>query len=160
MRVIDVMTKDVACVRSDEPLSAAARLLWDCDCGALPVVDSEGKAIGMITDRDICMATWSRDERPSSLTVSDAMSRQIFCCAPTDALGSAEDLMRARQIRRVPVVDGNGHLRGILSLADIAKRSELPARRPTASELGPEVIALTLANICQPPRGAGATARA
>jgi CBS domain-containing protein len=160
MRVVDIMTKNVTCVASHEALSTAARLMWDCDCGALPVVDGEGKAIGMITDRDICMATWSRDQSPSQLRVSDGMSRQVFCCSSSDSLADAKELMRQKQIRRIPVVDTSGRLCGIVSLADIARLSDIPLNRPVTNELGPEEIARTLANICQPPQGNGAEARA
>jgi CBS domain-containing protein len=160
MRVVDIMTKNVACIASEESLSTAARLMWDCDCGAVPVVDGEGKVIGIITDRDICMAAWSRDQAPSQLRVADGMSRHIYSCSPSDTLAYAKELMSAKQVRRIPVVDASQRLCGIVSLADIARLSEIPPNRPVTNELGAEEIALTLANICQPPHENGAQARA
>jgi CBS domain-containing protein len=152
MKVLDLMTKDVACVRDTDPLSTAAQLMWDCDCGAVPVIDSSEQVVGMITDRDICMATWSRNCPPSDIPVSAAMSRELFHCSPDSSVSAAENLMRSRQVRRIPVLDPNRRLAGILSLADIARRADSVGLRAAPSELQPMEIATTLANICQPPR--------
>src|SRR5687768_2334487 len=118
MKVTDLMTRKVACVRADEPLSSAAKLMWDCDCGAVPVIDGSDRVVGMITDRDICMATWSRDQAPSGISVHQAMSEELHQCSPDASVATAEGLMRSKQIRRIPVVDENQRLAGILSLAD------------------------------------------
>jgi CBS domain-containing protein len=156
MKVADLMTRSVSHVRADEPLSAAAKLMWDCDCGALPVLDASGRVVGMITDRDICMATWTQNRAPASISVSDAMSRQLHFCSPDQTLALAEELMRSKQIRRIPVLDSNQCLEGILSLADIARRTER-ASGPASRELAPDGIASTLARICQPPQNASAS---
>jgi CBS domain-containing protein len=151
MKVRDLMTTSVASVDSREPLSEAARLMWDCDCGAVPVrEDGSERIIGMITDRDICIATWSRDRAPSAIPIAEVMSRELFYCTPEQAISSAESLMRSRKIRRIPVLDGDQRLVGILSLADIVTRSQHTGMRPGASELAAAEIAATLANICQP----------
>jgi CBS domain-containing protein len=151
MKVRSVMTASVASVRKDESLSTAAKLMWDCDCGSIPVKDEAGEqVVGMITDRDICMATWSRDCAPSVIAVSDAMSPELYFSAPDESVASAERLMRARKIRRVPVLDGDRRLVGILSLADIANESRRAGLRPDGSEVAPAEIAGTLADICEP----------
>lgn len=151
MKVKEVMTTSVAYVRSDEPLSVAAQLMWDCDCGALPVRDASGaRIIGMLTDRDICMATWSQDRSPRSIRVADAMSRQLHAAAPDDAVASAEHLMQSKQIRRLPVLDDDWQLVGIISLADIATQSQRRTPESAGRELAPAEIASTLAGICQP----------
>lgn len=151
MKVRDLMTTQVACVKDQEPLSAAARLMWECDCGAIPVEDSTGgRIVGMITDRDICMAAWSKDRPPSAILVWEAMSQDLFHVAPDDSLSSAGALMRSRQIRRVPVLEANGKLVGILSLADVVTQLPRPGARSAVTELTPTDIAGTLANICQP----------
>jgi CBS domain-containing protein len=139
MKVKEVMTSNVSCVRSSEPLSAAAKLMWDCDCGAVPVIDEASRVIGMITDRDICMSCWSQDRGPSAIQVSESMSKEIYSCTPEDSLDSAENLMRSRQVRRLPVVDREGRLAGIISLADLAKRTR-----------GRDEVTSTLASICKP----------
>jgi len=151
MRVRDLMTKNVACCRANEPLSVAAQLMWDCDCGAVPVLDDSGsRAVGVITDRDICMATWIQNRPPAAIPVSEAMSRSLHCCSPEDDLVSAETIMKSKQIRRLPVVDGDNRVLGILSLADIALESSREAGRRQREVLADEV-ATTLANICQGP---------
>jgi predicted transcriptional regulator len=124
--------------------------MWACDCGAIPVTEmGTGHVIGMITDRDICMATWSREQAPISLAVSDAMSRELFSCSPDDDVATVENLMRDKQIRRVPVLDDERRLVGILSIADIATESQRGGAL-ASSELASDEIATTLANICQP----------
>ncbi len=151
MKVKEVMTTSVAAVRSDEPLSLAAQLMWDCDCGALPVKDARsGRVVGMITDRDICMANWMRDRSPSSIRVADAMSQHLYVAAPEDSLASAEHLMRLKRIRRLPVIDDGCEFVGILSLADIASAAEHQGNRQTAGALAPGEISATLADICHP----------
>jgi CBS domain-containing protein len=148
VKVEKLMTRNVASCRADESLAAAARLMWDCDCGALPVVSAEGHVIGMITDRDICMATWMESRPPSAIPVAQAMSREVYTCTPGQSITAAERLMRSRQVRRLPVVDGERRLVGILSLADLVRESERPVGR--AHKVVPKEIATTLGEICQP----------
>ena len=122
MRVSDVMTRDVSCCSAYDSLSTAARLMWDRDCGSVPVLEPDtGKVIGMITDRDICMATVLQDRAPGAITVREAMSDELHACSPEDTIVHAERTLRDNQIRRVPVLDRNGRLVGILSLADIVR---------------------------------------
>jgi CBS domain-containing protein len=151
MKVKDVMTTSVAAVLSDEPLSLAAQLMWDCDCGALPVKDAlSGRVVGMITDRDICMANWMRDRSPSSIRVAEAMSQHLHTAAPEDSLASAEHLMRLKRVRRLPVLGDGYELVGILSLADIASAAEHRGSEQTTGDLAPGEVIATLAEICQP----------
>ena len=150
MMIRDLMTKQVASVRATDSTAVAARLMWDCDCGAIPVLDEEGRAIAMITDRDICMAALMRDRAPSAIPVSDAMSRDLKACAPDDSLAFAEQLMRTHQIRRIPIVDRDWHPLGLLSLADIVRATDRHKGR-TTREVAPEEVALTLADICAAP---------
>jgi len=146
MRVKEVMTSNASCVRSSESLSAAAKLMWDCDCGAVPVIDEASRVVGMITDRDICMSCWSQDRAPSALQVAQSMSRALYTCTPEDTLASAEKLMRSRQVRRLPVIDEQGRLAGIISLADLVKHADGQATREVAAH----ELTSTLAGICQP----------
>ena len=147
MIVADLMTENTARIRPDQSLSDAARLMWECDCGALPVLNEAGEVCGMITDRDICMATWLRNSPPSALPVSGTMSRQLHYCSPHDPISAAEALMRAKQVRRVPVIDREGQLLGILSLADIAKETVHGGEPGLFSD----ELASTLADICRAP---------
>ncbi|MES1182856.1 MAG: CBS domain-containing protein [Myxococcales bacterium] len=149
MLVGELMTRNTTSVRADQTLADAAQLMWDCDCGALPVLDEAGtRPIGMITDRDICMATWSRGAPPSAIAVASVMSQDLVRCSEKDSIGRAESLMQSNQVRRLPVVDANERLIGILSLADIARATERAKIVPDGSGNG---LAATLAGICRAP---------
>ena len=152
MLVEDLMTKKIARVRSDQTLAAAAQLMWDCDCGAVPVIDGESaKVVGMLTDRDICMATWSRGLAPGDIFVHQVMSENLVVCQPRDLIARAESIMRTNQIRRLPVVDSEQRLVGILSLADIAKAAGATSKLGADRDLSGDVLATTLAGICMSP---------
>lgn len=154
MKVVELMTRAVVSVRAHDSLGAAARLMWDHDCGAVPVLDDADRVVGMLTDRDICMATWSRDRSPWQIQASEAMSRELFHCSPNDTIAAVENLLREKQLRRMPVLDHKGELVGILSLADIARRGN------QAALSGPNTdhVTATLASICRPQAHAGKSA--
>jgi CBS domain-containing protein len=148
MKVKDLMTTKVSSVGCNDTASVAGWLMWDHDCGALPVVDESDRVIGVITDRDICMAAVTRDRGPSDIVVSEAMSKTLYSCSADDSLITAEDIMRLNQIRRLPVLDSEQRLLGILSLADVihaTNRDMGPTKKPVTDE---EVI-VTLADISE-----------
>jgi CBS domain-containing protein len=151
MIVEDLMTWKAASVHPEQTLDSAAQLMWDCDCGAVPVVDEDARVVGIVTDRDICMATWSRGRAPGRISVAEVMSRGIFCCRPEDSIFGAEALMRANQIRRLPVVDRERRLVGILSLADIARAAEAAPKFGMDRDASGDGLATTLAGICRSP---------
>jgi CBS-domain-containing membrane protein len=148
MRVVQLMTANVTSVPSDQSLSTAAQLMWDSDCGAIPVREvGSAKVIGVLTDRDICMACWSKNLPPADIRVLDAMSSPLISCRANDAISTAESMMRANKIRRLPVVDSEGRLVGMLSIADIARNiGRAPFRGDP--DLSPEQFAYTVAEIC------------
>jgi CBS domain-containing protein len=115
------MTVGVRTCEPEDALSHAAQLLWDHDCGSLPVSTREGKLVGMITDRDICMAGYLQGCTLAAGKVKSAMSANLLSCDVEDTIERALELMRARQLRRLPVVQSDGRLAGIISLADIAR---------------------------------------
>jgi CBS domain-containing protein len=100
--------------------------MWEGDCGALPVVDHDGRALGMLTDRDICMAAYTQGRALNEIAVSSAMSNHVFSCRASDSLRSLMTAMAAHQVRRVPVVDESDKVIGIVSLADIARLAQAP----------------------------------
>ena len=151
MRVADLMSRDVSWCATNDSLSVPAQLMWDCDCGAVPVLDAQtGRVAGMITDRDICMATHMRNCPPSAIAVHRVMSLGVHSCSPDDSIADAEDILQLNQIRRLPVIDDEGRVVGILSfLADIV----LPAEREREcghKQGASEEITDTLSVICQP----------
>jgi CBS domain-containing protein len=118
MKVQDVMVKGVRFCSPDTNLATVARVFWEYGCGALPVVEN-GRAIGMITDRDVSIALGTRNAKASETYVRDVILPKVFFCLPEDNVHAALNVMRAQQIRRLPVVDAQGALVGILSLDDI-----------------------------------------
>lgn len=148
MLVRDLMTQNVASVSLDDALSTAASRMWERDCGALPVLEGSGRVVGMLTDRDICMATWSRATAPELVSVKDAMSTKLVVCSADDAIEDAQALMRSSQVRRLPIVDAEQNLVGVLSLADIA-RSAMAGNDPRRDEERRRGIVSTLAVISQ-----------
>jgi CBS domain-containing protein len=133
MKVQDIMTSDVQCCGPDTNLAIAAKMMWDSDCGALPVLNVEGKVLGMITDRDICMAAATKNKPPSEITVWETTSGKTFTCRPTDDVHTALDIMKRERVRRLPVVDEDGILQGIVAMNDFvlvaqeAKGKSVPA---------------------------------
>jgi CBS domain-containing protein len=149
MKIKDVMTRDVSTCRADDSTSHAARLMWENDCGVVPVVDAQLRPIGMITDRDVCMAGYTTGRSLADIRVGDVMSRDVKTCSPEDAIGVAELSMQQRHVRRLPVVDSRGRLVGILSLNDLARGA---ARHDEESDgdLALDKVGETLASVCTP----------
>jgi CBS domain-containing protein len=124
MKVRNVMTEEVRTVKTTDTLSGAAMIMWDRDCGIVPVIDDGGHVIGVITDRDICMAVSMRDAPASAIPVSSTMSRVVYTVNPEDDIQDALDLMSEHQLRRLVVIDADGTLSGILSVGDIVRHSD------------------------------------
>lgn len=143
MRVRELMSAPVTSVRPGDSLEQAARLLWEHDCGVLPVVDSTGAVGAAITDRDICMGAYTRGKKLSEMRVRDSMSHDIAVCRADEDVSRAAEAMRKGKIRRLPVVDEQGKLVGILSLNDIARAASHDAG------MGRELVQ-TMASICSP----------
>ena len=121
MTVQDVMSVNVKRCSPDTDLAAASAMMWDHDCGALPVVE-DGKLAGMITDRDICIALGTRDRPAHEVTVREVQTAKVEVCHPRDELHHAMEIMRRAKVRRLPVVNKEGELQGVLSLNDLALR--------------------------------------
>jgi CBS domain-containing protein len=147
MKVKDLMTKDVRTCGLDSDLSAVARTMWLRNCGVVPVVDN-GQVVGVITDRDICIAVGSKNREPSLITVSEVMTRKLFSVPPDADIREALQVMRERQVRRLPVIDAKGKLCGILSLNDVALRAWETAK---PEELSADDVERTLEAICRGP---------
>lgn len=119
MKVSDVMTSHVRACTTHDSLNAAARIMWDHDCGCAPVIDAHGKLAGIVTDRDICMAAYTQGLPLAAIPVQRAMSARVVSCSRGDELETAHRLMRTHEIHRLPVVDSHGRLAGVLSLSDL-----------------------------------------
>lgn len=121
MKVQDVMQSSVTTCAAQESLDSIAHKLWEHDCGALPVVDPDGRPIAMITDRDVCMAAYTSGKPLHQLSAALAMSKQLVTCRPQEDLASVAHRMAKHGIRRIPAVDAGGVLVGILSLNDFVQ---------------------------------------
>ena len=122
MKVRDVMTTEVGYCQPDAPLAQAADIMWQRDCGVVPVVDESQRVIGMITDRDVCFAVVTKNRLPGEIKISEVISQnEVQSCAPGDAVEDALKTMKRHQIRRLPVVNKEGVLVGILALADLIR---------------------------------------
>ena len=133
--------------------------MWNQDIGCLPVVDDDGRVIGIVTDRDACMAAYTQGRPLAAMSVDSAMAHQVFSCSATDRIEDVEAIMKERQVRRVPVVDSENRLQGMISMNDIARESarELRKRNP---EVGADELVTTLAFICAPRQSGVLTAAA
>lgn len=147
MHVQDLMSSPAVTCHVNDTLQVAAQLMWDHDCGALPVVTDTGTCVGMITDRDVCMAAYTQGRSLDAMLVHGAMSKHVISARPGQRVGELEQLMAQHQIRRIPVIDAEGRPIGIVSLNDLAIESAQP---DTRMKQGLAKVAHTLAAICRP----------
>ena len=135
MNVNSVMTPNPACCTAQTPLQDVARMMLDNDCGQIPVVDESQRPIGVVTDRDIAVRVVAQGRDANRATAADAMSTPVRTVSTDTSLADCVCVMEADQIRRVPVVDANGRLAGIVSIADLA----LSGKREATAEVVKEV---------------------
>jgi CBS domain-containing protein len=147
MKVESAMCSQVFTCTPSDSLNRAAQIMWEKDCGCLPVVDDDGWPIGMITDRDICMAAYTQGISLHEGNVASAMSQPVVSCQTRDSVANVERLMKDRQIRRIPVLDEFGTLAGIITLGDLARCAEDRSLRESVS---PPEITDTMVGICTP----------
>jgi CBS domain-containing protein len=127
MKVRDIMTSEPSSCTPGDPVSLAAERMWEADCGLLPVVE-EGRVVGVVTDRDICMGTALQAKDPRQVRVGEVCSQAVHACGLDDEVGDALEVMSEHQVRRLPVLDGDA-LVGVLSLNDAVLEA-----RPTAGK--------------------------
>lgn len=142
--VSSIMGTDVHTCGPQDSLNRAAQILWDTNCGCAPVLGPDGALLGMLTDRDICMASYTQGRPLSAASVESAMSRQVYSCSVNDPIEHVLSLMREKQVHRVPVTTSEGRLAGIVSLADLARWVRLLPRHHAAYEaLASTLIAIS-----------------
>lgn len=147
MKIENVMSSEVVTCAPGDSLNRAAQLMWERDCGCLPVVDEEGEVVGIITDRDICMATYTRGVALREASVDSAMSHPAITCRVDDNVAQVEQLMKAHRVRRIPVVDELDGLVGMITVGDLARSAEAHGLRGAITAPG---VTRTLASICEP----------
>jgi len=124
MKIRELMSAPVHTCAPHETLAQAAQRMWEHDCGALPVVDHDGRIHAMLTDRDVCMAAWSRGLPPHALRVGDAMSKALIACRGDDDVATAAALLAQHQVHRLPVLDAQGALIGVFSVNDLVRHGD------------------------------------
>ncbi|HXH66532.1 MAG TPA: CBS domain-containing protein [Candidatus Limnocylindrales bacterium] len=139
MKVKEVMTGTPYHIPLDANLGMATELMWRGNCGFLPVVDAQKKVCGVLTDRDICVALGTRNQTAGQVLVEEVVQRKVFACNQEDDIHIALQTMREGHVRRLPVVDYNGDLAGVVSMDDLLFRAE-PERAGKATELSADEV--------------------
>lgn len=137
MKVKKLMKTDVGYCSAIDDLTKAAGIMHLKDCGAVPVVDDEKKLVGIITDRDICLALAELDKKASEIKVGEVIKKRIVACAETDDLKTALKKMKKIKVKRLPVVDKNREIVGILSITDflVSLKKDKSVRKKVYSTL-------------------------
>jgi CBS domain-containing protein len=133
-KVRDVMTAGPVCVTPDTPVSVVAEVMDSDNIGSVPVVEND-RLTGVITDRDIVVRAIAQGKDPRGMPVREIYSRDVIAVTPDDKLKDVVSIMADNQVRRIPVVDKENHLVGVISQADIA----LEAKEKTVGELVEEI---------------------
>lgn len=124
MKVRDVMMGTPYSVKLEANLGVATELMWKGNCGFLPVVDAEQKVCGVLTDRDICVALGTRNQTAGDVRVEEVVQRKVHSCNAEDEIHVALQTMREGHVRRLPVMEANGTLAGVVSMDDILLHAE------------------------------------
>lgn len=143
MKVSELMRHEVRTCTPNATLDHVARMMWEADVGCVPVIDQEKRPIAVITDRDICMAAYTRGVPLHAIKASDAMSHGVITCHPEDTTREVEQIMQHSQVRRLPVVDGQRTLVGIITLADLARDAQTMRMPIAAPGLAKTLAAIT-----------------
>lgn len=125
MKVKDVMRQPAISCSADTNIGAAVEILWKHNFGLLPIAGRDGKLQGVVTDRDICIATGTRNRLPGEIAVGEIASKPAVTCQAEDEIHEALLTMAEKQVRRLPVVNGEGALVGVLSMDDIITHGDL-----------------------------------
>ena len=150
MKVKDLMTVPARTCRTGAQLGDAARIMLEEGCGCLAVVDSRGHLAGVLTDRDVCIATGARHTSPWEIPVNDAMTKKVFACLPDDDIDTALVMMKEHHVRRLPVIDGTGKPKGLLSIDDLVRNTGIAHGR-----LSTDAVIDVLRHVCTPKAALG-----
>ncbi|MEW6734715.1 MAG: CBS domain-containing protein [Acidobacteriota bacterium] len=116
----DVMSKDVKICTPTTDLATVATAMWESGCGVLPVLGNDEEVVGMITDRDVCIAVAAKNRLATDIQVREVLCENLYYCAPDDDIQTVLEIMRSGKVYRLPVIDREAKLVGIISLDDIA----------------------------------------
>jgi CBS domain-containing protein len=149
MKVEQLMTGTPAFCRLFTNLGEAVELMLSYNCGILPVVDADERVIGVITDRDVCIALGTRNKLAGEITVGEVTTQRAVCCKPDDDVRTALAIMAETRVRRLPVVDDDAKLVGVLSMDDIVMRTR-SVTRPVSPEVSADDVLRILNSVYRP----------
>jgi CBS domain-containing protein len=144
MQVNEVMSSKPLACQPTTNLAAVTKLMWEGDCGTIPVTDATDQVIGMITDRDICIALGTRNRAAAQIRAEEVISGKPFVCRPNDDVRKALATMKKHRVHRLPVVDADGKLLGVLSVNDIVLATGIKPK-----ELTPDDVVSTFKALCE-----------
>ena len=120
MNIQETMVNKVSTCRADSPLDQVALMMWNNDCGCVPVINEQQQPIGMVTDRDIAMGAALEHKSLWEMKAGDITAEKpVYTCRETDDVNTGLELMQEHKVRRLPVTNGNGEITGIVSMGDI-----------------------------------------
>jgi CBS domain-containing protein len=123
MNIQDIMVTDVVTCTPGDNLESVALKMLEEDVGVIPVVDDERRPVGMVTDRDICLESARHHKAPFVMHVADLKLNPVVTCKPEDDVGETISKMRTGQVRRLPVIDNGGELRGMVAIGDLIAKA-------------------------------------
>jgi CBS domain-containing protein len=150
MKVKKIMSRGAKICDLNASLAEAAKTMWDNDCGILPVLKDGKEIVGLITDRDICMAMAMRDCSPSAISAEEVITGAVYSVTPEDDIHKALEIMREHKVRRLPVVTSEGELKGIISMNDVVLKAQ-EAKGKHSQELAYADVVRTYEAICTHP---------
>lgn len=134
MQIHELMTHAPAVCTTSDTLTRAAQIMWERDCGAVPITDANGQLVGIVTDRDLCMAAYTQGRALHEIRIADVMSKDLFTVGSDASASDAIELMNSKAVRRLPVVDAKGRLVGIVSIADCVRAAKSGAAKKPLPE--------------------------
>lgn len=138
MKVKDCMCSEVAYLTPESTVADCAKLMCNKHVGCIPVCDNNKTVVGLVTDRDVILRSIACDKDIKNTPISDIMTCKVCCCSPDEEVNEAEKKMSNEQIRRLPVVDENNKIVGIITLGDLCANQNVNT----------EGVCITLENIC------------
>jgi len=159
MKIKDVMVKPAAFCAPETNLGAAVEMMWNCNCGFLPVLDAQRHVVGVITDRDIAIAIGTQSRRPGEITAGEVATRKVHSCRPEYDIHMALDTMAENKVHRIVVVNEQNQFEGVLSMDDVVLLAE--TKSGSRQDISCEDVVRTLKTLYEPQlssRAAAATA--
>ncbi len=148
--VADVMSAPAVCCQATDSLNAAAQLMWEHNLGSVVIVGEAREPLGMLTDRDVCMASYTRGIPLFLGGVTSAMSTGVVSCSVETPLPDVMKLMAARRVRRLPVVDAGGRLVGVVGVMDLVRALRSGASGETSDGSLVDLLACLLIDSADP----------